>query len=215
MLVHFLVIHTRLSFEKIVQKEISFQWFSKMYTTDNSSFALAVGWSSMLIDYRVCEEKSKKPNTLSASENHWKSNCWEQEKKLEIFEIKNLCLLTKCTTFNYLMTHCYTIWGGVWRQVFLRSESGHEFLSGLPPKYQIIAYVVCDDWTDYSFYIKYIHFCIFPNSAKYEGEKSSFTKPQRHFRDLSWLEEIYMQSWENLAALTLMNWSSWNWCCLA
>ena len=127
MLVHFLVIHTRLSFEKIVQKEISFQWFSKMYTTDNSSFALAVGWSSMLIDYRVCEEKSKKPNTLSASENHWKSNCWEQEKKLEIFEIKNLCLLTKCTTFNYLMTHCYTIWGGVWRQVFLRSESGHEF----------------------------------------------------------------------------------------
>ena len=92
--VHFLVIHTGLSFEKIVQKEISFQWFSKMYTIDNSSFALAVGWSSMLIDYRVCEEKSKKPNTLSASENHWKSNCWEQEKKLEIFEIKNLCLLS-------------------------------------------------------------------------------------------------------------------------
>ena len=80
---------------------------------------------------------------------------------------------------------------------------------------KIIAYVVCDDWTDYSFYIKYIHVCIFPNSAKYEGEKSSFTKPQRHFRDLSWLEEIYMQSWENLAALTLMNWSSWYWCCLA
>ena len=139
--VHFLVIHTGLSFEKIVQKEISFQWFSKMYTTDNSSFALAVGWSSMLIDYRVCEEKSKKPNTLSASENHWKSNCWEQEKKLEIFEIKKICVLLSIIWWSTAILSEEESEGR-----FFWDQSQDMSSSGFPPKKQ------ASDWLTYLVY---------------------------------------------------------------
>ena len=68
------MIHTELSFEKIVQIQTSINnrclkkfIYQSLPTIQALPEQLAEA-VCYLIDYKVCEEKSKKPNTLSSSE---------------------------------------------------------------------------------------------------------------------------------------------------